>query len=291
MSLNSYSPMHTPAASLPARARRISLVSVPYTQLSTDDDGDLFLTELGAAFREHLDPKNWHAPAWFSARRTRLPGTSVIYKIPTKPIGGVTLDLVARFSRVGEPVPLETLTLHQNINAEFNSPFEEFALVMELRKASAGSGAPRIYTKKPLAIYVPGRRLEPWQTGRIESKMAAKLAKHPGVELDIHRQYILLYGWIDGITAARAADLLGLIGDARDQFLTEATLRAIHDLRQCGFRMLDVKPQHIIVRTRPDGSLLRKACGDLAYALVDYELLERLPDHRMHTVNSITTAG
>jgi hypothetical protein len=43
-----------------------------------------------------------------------------------------------------------------------------------------------------------------------------------------------------------------------------------------GFRVLDIKPEHVVVRIRPDSSLLRRPSGDLAYALVDYELLERL---------------
>jgi hypothetical protein len=39
--------------------------------------------------------------------------------------------------------------------------------------------------------------------------------------------------------------------------------------------MLDIKPQHILLRFRPGRSLLRRRDGQPAYALVDYELLER----------------
>jgi hypothetical protein len=271
-------PMQTHAA-LPTirHPRYISFAGVDYLHTNGTDQSDLYLTRFGEPFLEHLDPANWYAPEWFAARRTRLPGTSAIFKLPTKPINGVTLNLVARFSRVGEPVPLDTLTLHRNINAEFNSPFEEFALVMELRAACAATNRPRVLTKKPLAICVPGHRLEPWQTGRSESKIAAKLARHPEIRLDIQRQYILLYGWINGLAAPQAADSLGITGPQREQFLTGTTLQAIRDLEHNGFRMLDIKPEHIITRVRPDGSILRKSNGDLAYALVDYELLERLP--------------
>src|SRR5690349_18605828 len=38
-------------------------------------------------------------------------------------------------------------------------------------------------------------------------------------------------------------------------------------------------PAHIIVRLRPDNSLLRDRNGQVAFALVDYELLERTPEH------------
>jgi len=249
----------------------ISLLGVDYIRLKTSDGGDLYLTWFGVPLREQVDPENWFAPDWFAASRQRLLGTSVIYRVRTKPVRGSSLDLVVRFSRVGEEVPLDTLTVCKYPHAEFNSPFEEFALVMELRALR-----PRIFTKKPLAIFVPAERLELWQTGRLESKIAAKLARHPETQLDILRRYILLYGWIEQMNAVQAADALRLRGGIRESFLAQSTRCAIHDLEEHGFRMLDIKPEHIVVRVRKDGSLLRRRSGQLAYALVDYELLERV---------------
>ena len=110
----------------------------------------------------------------------------------------------------------------------------------------------------------------------MESKIAAKLARHPETELDILRRYILLYGWIEQMNAVEAADALRLRDGSRESFLAQSTRCAIYDLEQHGFRMLDIKPEHIVVRVRSDGSLLRRRGGQLAYALVDYELLERL---------------
>src|ERR1035437_7458191 len=52
---------------------------------------------------------------------------------------------------------------------------------------SKGPPGIRLLTQKPLAIYVPSKKLHLWQTGRSESKIAAKLAQHPGIELDILR--------------------------------------------------------------------------------------------------------
>jgi len=253
----------------------ISLIGVDYLRLKTGDGGDLYLTRFGLPFREQLAPENWYAPDWFAVRRTRLPGTSAIYKVPTRPVRGVSLNLVARFSRVGQEIPLDTLTLNENIHAEFNSPFEEFALVMELRAAGLGASRARILTKRPLAIYMPPEQLQHWQTGRLESKMAAKRARHPEAELDLLRQYILLYGWIEGLNAVQAIQALGVTGRLAETFLAETTLHAIHDLEQLGFRMLDIKPEHLVLRIRPDGSLLRRRTGNPSYALVDYELLER----------------
>jgi len=271
----------SPRLNFPPRYRRtrgpgvISLIGVDYLRLKTGDGGDLYLTRFGLPFREQLAPENWYAPDWFAVRRARLPGTSAIYKVPTRPVRGVSLNLVARFSRVGQEIPLDTLTLNENIHAEFNSPFEEFALVMELRAAGLGASRARILTKRPLAIYMPPEQLQHWQTGRLESKMAAKRARHPEAELDLLRQYILLYGWIEGLNAVQAIQALGVTGRLAETFLAETTLHAIHDLEQLGFRMLDIKPEHLVLRIRPDGSLLRRRTGNPSYALVDYELLER----------------
>jgi hypothetical protein len=254
----------------------LSLIGVDYLRLKTEDGGDLFLTSFGLPFREHLAPGNWHAAEWFDQRRIRLQGTSTIYRVPTRPVHGVSLDLVVRYSRVGQEVPLGAPTLRENIQSEFNSPFEEFALVMALRKAHLGPSQPRILTKRPLAIYVPAEELQDWQTGRLESKLAAKRARHPEVELDKSRHYILLYGWIEGLNAVQAMQVLGLTGALAERFLAENTLRMIHDLKQHGFRVLDINPEHVILRVHPDGSLLRQRDGTPASALVDYELLERL---------------
>jgi len=249
---------------------------VDYLRLKTEDGSELYLTRFGLPFREQLAPENWYAPDWFAARRVPLEGTSAIFKVPTRQVSGISLNLVVRFSRFGQEVPLDMVTRNENIHSEFNSPFEEFALVMQLRAASIGTSRLRIYTKKPFAIYVPAEQLEPWQTGRLESKIAQKLARHPEVELNMLRQYVLLYGWIEGLNAVQAIQALGITGSLAEAFLTETTLHAIHDLKQLAFRMVDIKPQHVVLRIRPDGSLLRRRSGNLAYALVDYELLERL---------------
>ncbi|MCS7337141.1 MAG: hypothetical protein NZ739_02745 [Verrucomicrobiae bacterium] len=70
-------------------------------------------------------------------------------------------------------------------------------------------------TQLPLAIYVPSERLQLWETGRSEEKIRVNIARHPGVEPDILRQYVLLFGWIDGLHAVKAAEALGLDQRAR----------------------------------------------------------------------------
>lgn len=264
---------------LPKEATRVDLLGVSYAHLKTSDDGDLYLTKFGQPFWEHLLPENWYSTEWFERNRERLVGTSTVYKVPTRSLHDTALNLVVKWSRVGEHVPLDTLTINKFINAEFNSPFEEFAVLMELRAGTAGPPRIHIKTQKPLAIYVPSKRLQIWQTGRSEYRIAAKVARHPGVELDILRQYVVLYGWIDGLDITEVADRWGLAGEIREILLTRATSLVTHELEQKGYRVVDMKPAHIIVRLRPDGSLLRDQNGQVAYALIDYELLERTPEH------------
>jgi hypothetical protein len=264
---------------LPSDASSISLLGVDYTHLKTGDGGDLYLTKHGLPFWRLLLPENWYDREWFEAKRERLVGTSTVYRVPTKRIQGTVLHLVVKWSRVGEDVPLDTLTINRFINAEFNSPFEEFSLLMELRAGESGPAGIRIRTQRPLAIYVPSERLQLWQTGRSESKIALKVARHPGVELDILRQYVVLYGWIKGIDAVQTAARLRLQGEAREEFFTRTTSLVMHELEQKGYRVVDMKPAHVILRPQPDGTLLRDRNGQIVYGIVDYELLERTPEH------------
>jgi hypothetical protein len=233
-------------ADLPASRSAISLLGVDYIHLKTEDGGDLYLTRFGLPFWKNLLPENWYAREWFEAKRERLEGTSTVYKVPTRPVNGKVLHLVVKWSRVGEMVPFDTLTVNKFIQAEFNSPFEEFSLLMELRRGEAGPAAIRIRTQLPLAIYVPSERLQLWQTGRSEDKIRAKVTRHPGVEIDILRQYVVLFGWIKGLDAVDTAEKFGLEGRAQAEFLARVTSLVTHELWQKGFRVVDMKPAHII---------------------------------------------
>lgn len=257
-------------------------LNVEYVHAKTSDGGDLYVTRHGLPFIRHLFPENWYTGKWFKANRERLQGTSTIYRVTTREIGGRSIDLVVKWCRFGQDVPIETKIIENALNAEFNSPFEEFSLVEELRAASNGRCRAKIMLQKPLAIYVPPERLQLWQTGRSKHKIASKIAKHPGVEIDILRQYILIYKWVHGINAVEAFERAGIPSCE----LTSFTDRVIAELREKGFRVLDQKPAHFIVRLRPDGSILKDRQGKYAYTLVDFELLERTPEHEREVQTS-----
>ena len=45
---------------------------------------------------------------------------------------------------------------------------------------------------------MPRWRMQPWQSGRSRSRINRIYAKHPGIDLDILKQYKLIYEWIEG---------------------------------------------------------------------------------------------
>jgi hypothetical protein len=255
----------------------LRILAVNYVHINTDDGGEMYMTPHGVPFIRHLDPKNWYEQTWFAKHRQRLVGTSTVYRVPTRPLEDHhlrSLDLVVKWSRVGQEVALDTFTLQRNTNAEFNTPFEEFARVEELRRGDQGPPQLKVLTQKPLAIYVPPEQMQPWQTGRSLEKITARTARHPGIEIDMLRAYIMLFGWIDGVNAIEA--LHHCIYDAAEQRreLHDLTVRVDHELAAKGFVVADHKPTHFILRLKND-QILRRRDGRIAYALVDYELLSR----------------
>lgn len=257
-------------------ATPVGLLGVEYLHVRTSEGGDLYVTKFGAPFMEQLIPENWKENPWFKENRESLPGTSTVYKHKTKEVEGRSIDLVVKYCRVGEDVPLNTMGFDKFWFAEFNSPYEEFSLLMEMRRDSSGGKIP---THKPLAIYVPPTLLKLWQTGRSKSKIARKTSKFREVELDIYRQYIMIYEWIKGVSAPEALESQIPNTERYKESLKQLTIKVRDKMAEKGFRVIDHKPAHIILRPLRDGSLLRKRTGDLAYALVDFELLERTPAH------------
>jgi hypothetical protein len=64
------------------------------------------------------------------------------------------------------------------------------------------------------------------------------------------------------------------------------TLKAKAELERNGFMVVDHKPAHLILRWRHDRTLLRDRSGDFAYALIDFELLQRTPEHEKEMQSS-----
>lgn len=271
---------------------RCTAFGVDYAHICPPEGGDLLVTRHGWHFLLQLLPGNWYADRWYGEQGERLKGaTGAVYRVPTRPVHGKSIDVVVKFSRVGQQVLLDVATsFPDNIPPEdiasacFNSPLEEFGLVMEMRRGMYGPKGIRIMAQRPLAIYAPPEEIHLWQSGRstwhfdahqrLLAEDQQKLDK--AIELDIKRKYILLFGWIKGMDAEEAYghDLIC------ERELHNLTVRVIGELRSKGFRVLDNKPKHFIVREdRQNGGLMKRE-GRIAYGLVDFELLQRTRSHQ-----------
>ncbi len=270
----------------------VNVLGVTYAHSNTSDGGDLYLTPFGVKISDLLQVENWFEPTWFRSKHRRLEGTSAVHHVPTKEVGGRSVELVVKNSRMGEDVPLETHTLKEFLNAEFNSPWEEFALVMEMREGTFGPSTIAIRTQEPLGIYVPPERLQMWQTGRSIDKVNKIAARYPGIDLDILRQYKLIYAWIPGQDLIQLFRALGLKDNDLAEAILPLTYKAIGDLETKGYAVADMKPAHIIVGEADVAQVealnvsaaekvefLSARVRQGQYSVVDYELLLRTEEH------------
>jgi hypothetical protein len=269
------------ADTVPGNKEILAIFDVPYLHVRLPDDDELYFTEYGLPFIRHLLPGSfWTDPEWFDKHSTKLfshdkrqAGTSAIYKVRTREVDGRGKDIVLKWNRMGQDIPGEG-DCEEVLTAEFNSPYEEFSLVMEMRDSWRASSGKPIRTHKPLAIYVPAERVELWQSGRREYKMRAKMRSHGDIEIDMFRSYAVIYEWIKGIDVAEAHHK----GVVTEEEMKQLTLRVEEEMKQYGFVVRDRKPQHIIVRPDSHGSLRKNRQGEVLRAVVDFELLERTPE-------------
>ena len=225
---------------------------VTYHHVSFPNGDDLYLTQYGYPFIMNLLPESFLTDeAWYRSHSEKLRGTSCIYKVKTKHVAGQSIDIVFKWNRMGQDIP-GLFDAPELINEEFNSPFEEFALVMELRNTRYESPG-QVLTHKPLAIYVRGAHVDLDRLGRKAYKMKSLMSHHGDVELQMNRNYAVIYEWIKGLDAVQACQE-GLLGEADIEALT---LRSRDLLDHKGFFVGDSKPHHVIVRQAENGNLLR----------------------------------
>jgi hypothetical protein len=265
---------HKLRVQLAAAASEITVFGVKYLHLPLENGSDLYVTRWGRPFLRQLMPENhWADGEWAEANREKLPGTSSLYRMRTKEVDGVSKEIVLKWNRMGQEIPGETRATDL-ATAEFNSPFEEFGLVNELRNRSGADHRP-LSTHKPLAIFVPRKLVDLERTGRKSWRIEKLVERHKEVTLDPKRNYAVLYEWIKGIDAAEAAERELIEPGVAGELLAESNRR----LTRRGFRINDNKPHHLIVRPREGGEVLADRDGDILFALVDFELLERTPQH------------
>jgi len=256
----------------PSHESSTQVLGVQYTHLHLDNGDELYFTHFGYPLKLHLLPSNFLTDRnWFHQHAQKLRGTSSVFRVTTKPIQHKSLEIVLKWNRMGQEIPgcMEMMDLW---HVEFNSPFEEFALTFELRNSHHDIPS-RIYTHKPLAIYIPKPHVALDRLGRKDYKMTTLMDAHEEVHLDMHRSYAVIYEWISGLDAVQAYEQ-GLIDEA---MMGELTVRSRKDLDAKGFSVADSKPHHVIVRKSNTGKLLQDKQDRVCYALVDFELLSRTP--------------
>ncbi|RJQ50433.1 MAG: hypothetical protein C4538_00095 [Nitrospiraceae bacterium] len=283
----------------------VNVLGVVYAHMKTSDGGDLYITRFAEPYQKHFAIENWYEQEWFNTHRIRLKGTGSVYKLPTKEVEGRSLNLVYKNCRVGEDVPLDTHTLQEFCDAEFNSPWEEFSLVTELREGQYGPKELKINTQRPMVIYVPPEKMQTWQSGRSKAKINRIRAKHPGIDLDILKQYKMIYEWIEGHNLPEIFEYIRIDDSERIHHLKTINSMVMSDIDKKGYLVADMKPEHIIIGEH-DSDLIkqigqRRENADSAkeqvyylynlisigkYSLVDYELLLRTQKHEEEVKNT-----
>jgi hypothetical protein len=270
--------------------RRARVFGVDYALVPQRDGGELYISRPAWHWSDYLQPDRWWDRKDLSVRGERLGGsTGTVYRARSAPDGLPPRDLVVKFSRLAQDVPLfipdeflDSLPGGAVADARFLSPFAEFGLLHQLRTNILNHGPHRLRTKLPLAVYSPPERYPLWQTGRHmdifrthQEAMAEDQFENglTGITLDPARDYIEIFAWIDGIDAEEASRL-GLLDE---ELLVLLTRSSNHALSRLGYRVLDNKPRHLIVRPRSDGTLLHRD-GRIVYTMIDFELLQQHED-------------
>ena len=253
----------------------LKILDVDYAHVTLDSGDDLYVTTAGLSSFQTLMPENyWPDQDWFKANSQKLDGTSAVYKIKTKPVENNSKDIVLKWNRMGQDIPGAELN-DDLLNANFNSPFEEYSLIQELAMAMANT-AEGIPIQKPLAIYVPFQQKEFWATGRKKDLMMSIIDTHKEITLDMNRSYAMIFEWIEGLDLAQAC-AQGFLDKPTASRLTRD---AEQKLKEQGYVVWDRKPHHLIVNPDANGQLKKNEQETIPYSMIDFELLERTPQHK-----------
>jgi hypothetical protein len=147
--------------------------------------------------------------------------------------------------------------------------------------------------------------MQPWQSGRSRSRINRRQAKHPGIDLDILKQYKLIYEWIQGKNLLEIFEHVDINNDELIDHLKVINYRVLADLNKKGYLVADMKPEHIIINEddtiRIEGigrseesidapakqlDLLYRLITEGRYSVIDYELLQRTAEHEREVKDS-----
>lgn len=266
--------IHPPFEAVRASNKRC-VFGVDYAHFRGHQNGDLFVTRWGWPILESLFPKNWFVGEPFTKTGRVLAGsTGAVFRVEIPHPARGQVAVVVKFSRVAQEMRLPLTGSAPGCEpAAFLSPFEEFGRLSKLKSVARLT----LPTKAPLAIYSPPTRYLSSQlhrlpelcqqhSQRLEADQAGQAAP---VRYDWERLYILLYRWMDGLQAEEAVERGWLTESAARKLCEEVG----QQLEKWGWRVLDHRPRHLILRPCPQTGRLRQRRGRPLCGMVDYELL------------------
>jgi hypothetical protein len=262
---------------VPSHLKAVKILGVDYIFGHAESTGGL----LWVVGRDP-DLVNFFLPErWRRTKKTALSDNGQVYYTRTKD----DINLVWRVSRMGDTASAHTGKSRREAIREhgYNSPFEEFALAMELSRA----GARVVY---PRAIYMTGSLRDAgraFKDDRRFNTLNQMLTPEGEPLLRRDRDYITVWGFWNGPDEMLAADDTRRYralnaGEAREQGLIDnPTLQSLlqlklERLRQCGIEDLNPKPDHLLVSFDHAGTLVRDAEGKPDIRLCNFELLRKL---------------
>ena len=191
-----------------------------------------------------------------------------------------------KVSRVGERPDFDAATEHGRRIVEYgyNSPFEEFAVALELSR----KGFPATY---PRAIYMTGQESTPSgyiaDNRRYESHVGI-LTPDGTLALRQDHNYIAVWGFWNGsdeLLARKDVEYcrgINLAQALEEGYITETELRELMargaaDLARAGFEDLNPEGTHFLLSLSPQGELIRGDDGALSLRMCNFGLVRRIP--------------
>jgi hypothetical protein len=196
------------------------------------------------------------------------------------------IHLVWEVSRLGELAQEtdENRAIYERlVRYGFNTPFEEFAYALELRKRGMPTTYPRAIYRTGQEVQLPNCLVD---EGRFEKLRGVKMPDgQPLLRLD--RDYILIWGYWRGLEDEQApgetgywtpidaeqAVAKGLIAPT---LLPDLVARQCESLKRVGFEDLTLCGRHILLSYIPEGSIKLDESGQVELRQCNFEMVRPL---------------
>ena len=210
-----------------------------------------------------------------------LSKTNQVFHTKTKD----NINLVWKVSRVGEKPDVDAASAEGRRIAGhgYNSPFEEFAIALEL----GAKGFPAVY---PRAVYMTGQETDDGDDNLDNSRYEMHkniLAPDGSPVLRPDHNYITVWGYWNGsddllarkdvdyckgINLQQALDEERITADG----LQDLMHRAARELAASGFEDLNPEPTHWLLSLTPQNELIRNENGAPALRMCNFGLVRRI---------------